>query len=108
MRSQPKIMRQEASLAKERLVQGIALAVLLLMGAFVIAGPSGIIAWTENQHLLEERRVKLAELRLDRDRLKNRVNLLDQRRVDPDLAGELLRSNLNVARPDEMVMLIGK
>ncbi|WP_369818260.1 hypothetical protein [Novosphingobium sp. ST904] len=65
MRSQPKIMRQEASLAKERLVQGIALAVLLLMGAFVIAGPSGIIAWTENQHLLEERRVKLAELRLD-------------------------------------------
>ncbi|MPS69352.1 MAG: septum formation initiator [Novosphingobium sp.] len=101
-------MRQEASLAKERLVQGIALAVLLLMGAFVIAGPSGIIAWTENQHLLEERRVKLAELRLDRDRLKNRVNLLDQRRVDPDLAGELLRSNLNVARPDEMVMLIGK
>ncbi|MGH6746850.1 MULTISPECIES: FtsB family cell division protein [unclassified Novosphingobium] len=108
MRSSSPIMRQDASLAKERLVQGIALALLLLMGAFVIAGPSGLIAWTENQHLLEERNAKLADLRLTRDHLKNRVGLLDQNHVDPDLAGELLRSNLNVARPDEMVMLINK
>ncbi|MFK4871176.1 septum formation initiator family protein [Novosphingobium sp. ZW T3_23] len=108
MRANSSVMRQDASLAKERLVQGIALALLLLMGTFVIAGPSGLIAWTENQHMLEERREKLAELRLTRDHLKNRVGLLDQNHVDPDLAGELLRSNLNVARPDEMVMLLDK
>ncbi|PZQ54964.1 MULTISPECIES: septum formation initiator family protein [Novosphingobium] len=108
MRSNSPVMRQDASLAKERLVQGIALALLLLMGAFVIAGPSGLIAWTENQHQLEERRTKLAELRVTRDHLKNRVGLLDQNHVDPDLAGELLRSNLNVVRPDEMVMMLDK
>ncbi|WP_395333154.1 septum formation initiator [Novosphingobium sp. BL-8H] len=79
---------------------------LLLMGGFVIAGPSGILAWGENQRLLEQRREKLVDLESQRDRLKNRVALLDANKVDPDLAGELLRSNLNVARPDEMVMLI--
>lgn len=91
---------------KERLVQGMVLAVLLLMGLFVIAGPSGLIAWGENQHMLEQRRAKLAELQVQRDHLRNRVNLLDPRKADPDLAGELLRSNLNVARSDEMVMLL--
>jgi len=99
-------MRQEPNIAKERLVHGFALALLLLMGGFAVAGPSGLLAWGENQRLLEQRRVKLADLKEERKRLKNRVNLLSPNAVDPDLAGELLRSNLNVARPDEMVMLV--
>lgn len=99
-------MRQEPGIAKERLVQGLALAVLLLMAVYVVAGPSGLLAWGENQHMLEQRRAKLADLKHERDRLKNRVNLLDPSKADPDLAGELLRSNLNVARSDEMVMLL--
>jgi len=32
--------------------------------------------------------------------------LLDPRHADPDLTGELLRSNLNVIHPDEMVLLL--
>lgn len=99
-------MRHEPSIAKERLFRGLSLAVLVLMGVFVVAGPSGLIAWGENQRMLEQRQAKLAELRLERDRLKNRVQLLNPKKADPDLAGELLRSNLNVARPDEMVMLL--
>ncbi|MCT2399566.1 septum formation initiator [Novosphingobium sp. HK4-1] len=99
-------MRQEPGIAKERLVQGMALAVLLLMALYVVAGPSGLIAWGENQHLLEQRRAKLVELQGERNHLRNRVELLDPRKADPDLAGELLRSNLNVARSDEMVMLL--
>lgn len=88
------------------MVQVLALCVLLLMLLWVIAGPSGLLAWGENQRLLEQRREKLSELKLEREQLKNRVALLDPSRADPDLAGELLRSNLNVARPDEMVMLL--
>ncbi|HKR91621.1 septum formation initiator [Novosphingobium sp.] len=99
-------MRAEPNIAKERLFQGMALAVLLLMGLYAIAGPSGLIAWGENQRLLEQRRAKLVDLGVERDRLRNRVELLDPRKADPDLAGELLRSNLNVARSDEMVMLL--
>jgi cell division protein FtsB len=99
-------MRQDTGIVKERLVQGLALAVLLLMGLYAVAGPSGLIAWGENQHLLEQRRAKLAEMKSERGRWQNRVKLLDPKNADPDLAGELLRSNLNVARSDEMVMLL--
>lgn len=97
-------VRQDTNLARERLVQGLALALLLLMGLWCVAGPSGILAWGENQRLLEQRHHQLAELKVERDQLKNRVTLLDPRKMDPDLAGELVRSHLNVARPDEMVM----
>lgn len=79
---------------------------LLLLGGFALAGPSGVLAWSENQRLLIERGVEITQLAKERDELRNRVGLLDPRHVDPDLAGELLRSNLNVAHSDEMVMLI--
>jgi cell division protein FtsB len=98
--------RVEPKLARESLVQGIALACLLVLGGFSLAGPSGILAWAENQRLLEQRRAELKQLTQQRDELRNRVALLDPRHVDPDLAGELLRSNLNVAHSDEMVMLL--
>ena len=100
--------RHETRLANERAVQGLALIVLLLMGGFVIAGPSGFIAWSENERLLARHEQQVRQLASERERLRNRVRLLDPRHADPDLAGELLRSNLNVAHPDEMVMLLPK
>ena len=98
--------RREPRLARESLTQGVALVCLLVMGGFALAGPSGLIAWSENQRLLEERRTEIARLTGERNQLKNRVALLDPRHADADLAGELLRQNLNVAHPDEMVMLL--
>ena len=52
----------------------------------------------------EHREAELAELRAERDRIANRVDLLDPDNADPDLVGELLRNNLNVAHPDEIVV----
>ena len=91
-------------LAREDVMQGIALCSLMIMGALVIAGPSGLLAWGENRHLLAERQAQIRALTVTRDRLQNRVNLLDPHHADPDLAGELLRSNLNVVHPDELVL----
>lgn len=84
----------------------MALAFLLFLGAMVLFGPSGMLAWSENSQLLAQRHKELAQLRLERDELRNRVALLDPRNVDPDMAGELLRKDLNVVHPDEMVMLL--
>lgn len=98
--------RAEPKIARESLVQGIALVCLLVLAGFSLAGPSGVLAWAENQRLLGERRTELAQLTKERDELRNRVNLMSPQHMDPDLAGELLRSNLNVAHPDEMVMLL--
>lgn len=98
--------RAEPKLAKEGLTQALALACLLVMGAWVLFGPSGLLAWSENSHLLVERNKELAQLVVERDALKNRVALLDPRHADPDLTGQLLRANLNVVHPDEVVLTI--
>jgi len=86
--------------------QTFALVALLVLAGVAIAGPSGVLAWSENSRLLKERKVELAQLAARRDELRNRVDLLDPRHADPDLVGELLRKNLNVAHPDEYVIEI--
>ncbi|BEV00009.1 FtsB family cell division protein [Novosphingobium olei] len=96
--------RSHLRLPRESLTQTLALVALLLLGAVGIAGPSGLLAWGENAKLLDQRQKELTKLTLERDRLKNRLSLLDPRHADPDLVGELLRSDLNVAHPDELVI----
>ena len=84
--------------------QSLALIALLMLGAVALVGPSGVLAWSENARLLDQREKELADLTIERDRIKNRVDLLDPRHADPDLVGELLRSDLNMAHPDELVI----
>jgi len=91
-------------LPREGMSQAIGLAALVIAGVIGLAGPSGLLAWSENTRLLDERRAEVARLSAERDRLRNRVDLLDPRHADPDLVGELLRGNLNVAHPDEIVV----
>ena len=101
-----KRIRPEPRLARESVTQLRALGCLLIMGGIVLAGPSGLLAWSENLRVLEQREKEVQQLTAQRDELRNRVALLDPRHADPDLAGEWLRSNLNVVHPDEMVMLL--
>ncbi len=54
--------------------------------------------------MLNHRQDQLADLKAERERIANRVELLDPGHADPDLVGELLRGNLNVAHPDEVVI----
>ena len=98
--------RPEPRLKREKLSQIAALGALLAMGAWAVAGPSGLLAWSENLRMLDQRNKEVVQLTAERDEMQNRVNLLDPRHADPDLAGELLRSNLNVVHPDEMVMML--
>ncbi len=97
---------RDPRLKKESMVQAIALCCLLALSGMAIVGPSGVLAWGENRRLLDAHRQEIAQLKEQRDRLGNRVRLLDPHHVDPDLAGELLRSKLNVVHPDEVVLLV--
>jgi cell division protein FtsB len=96
--------RTHLKLPRESVTQSFALIALLLLGAVALAGPSGVLAWTENARLLDQRQAEVAKLEAERDRLRNRVNLLDPHHADPDLVGELLRADLNVVHPDELVI----
>ena len=91
---------------KERLTQGVALAVLLVLGAMATVGPSGLLAWGDNLRLLDQRRAQIAALSHQRDELRMQVNALNPNRADPDYVGELIRKDLNVVHPDEVVILL--
>ena len=88
------------------MTQGVVLACLLLMGGVGLAGPSGLLAWGENSRLLEHRRAQITALEAEQRELRNRVAMLDRDHADPDLVGELLRRNLNVVHPDEVVISV--
>ena len=83
---------------------GLALVALLGIASYALLGPTGIIAWTDYRAALSERKIELAHLQKERDALRNRQVLLDRDNVDPDLAGELMRKELNVVAPDEVVV----
>jgi cell division protein FtsB len=89
---------------KSAMVTGAALVALLLIAAYALLGPTGVIAWTDYRQALNERTQELAKLEKERDALRNRQKLLDRNNVDPDLAGELMRKELNVVAPDEVVV----
>ena len=91
---------------KEQLRQGLALAALLLIAGFAVAGPTGLLAWNESEELLEQRKAQIAETQAKRDMLKNKVDRLHPDGADPDLVGELLRENMNVVHPDEIVITL--
>lgn len=98
--------RSEPQIANEQKTRKLAVGALVLMAVLATVGPSGVLAWSKNRAMLEQRQQELTQVSAERDDLRNRVALLDPRHTDPDLTGELLRSNLNVVHPDEVVMLI--
>jgi cell division protein FtsB len=99
-----------AQIAKLRLLLSsafgptIAIALLALLVGYVVLGGSGILAWGETTRQLHDRRAELKIVEQERARLVNRVNLLDPRHVDPDMSDELIRRELNVGHPDEVIV----
>lgn len=83
-----------------------ALAALLVLAAIGVAGPTGLLAWGENRAALAQRKAEVERLSARRDALKNRVELLDPRAADSDLAGELVRERLGVMHEDEVVVTL--
>lgn len=98
--------RGESRIVNNGVRQVSPLVALLFLLVIALAGPSGVLAWSDFNRTLSEQQVQLAQLRSERDEMKNRVALLNPRHVDPDIAGELLRKDLNVVHPDEMVILL--
>lgn len=99
-----------AQLAKLKLLFSSALGptlALLLLAAllgYALLGSNGILAWGDYSSQLRDSRAELRVVQAERARLSNRVNLLNPRGVDPDMVDELVRRELNVGHPDEVVV----
>jgi cell division protein FtsB len=92
--------------AQDAMVPLAALCVLLVMLAWAIVGPSGLLAWGESSRMLQQRREQLVRVMHERDVMRNRVNLLAQDHVNPDMASELLRKKLNVTHRDDVILMV--
>jgi cell division protein FtsB len=69
-----------------------------------VSGPTGYTAWrgyTAQRARLEQAVRTSEEQKVS---LQQRLTLLDPRGVDPDLADELVRRNLDMVRPDEVIV----
>jgi cell division protein FtsB len=83
-----------------------ALAILIIANflGYAIMGANGILSWGDYRRQKAERLVQLAQLNTEKARLAHRAALLDPQRADPDLIDEMVKSQLGVVRPDEVVI----
>jgi cell division protein FtsB len=91
-------------LIKRSAMPALALIVVGTFAGHAIAGPNGILAWGGYHRALIERRAELAQIETQRAELKHRSDLLDPKRADPDMADELVRKDLGLVRPDEVIV----
>ncbi|HET8750596.1 MAG TPA: septum formation initiator family protein [Sphingomicrobium sp.] len=80
---------------------------LIVVGTFAghaIAGPNGILAWGGYHRALKERQAELDQLQQEKAQLQHRSQLLNPEKADPDMADELVRKDLGLVRPDEVIV----
>jgi cell division protein FtsB len=80
---------------------------LIIVGTFAghaVAGQNGVLAWGGYHRALKERQAELAQLEKERAELRHRSQLLDPNKADPDMADELVRKDLGLVRPDEVIV----
>ena len=82
----------------------LALLVVGNFAGYAVAGPNGLLAWGGYHRDLNERQIELASLQTEKARLQHRSKLLDPQRADPDMADELVRRDLGLVRPDEVIV----
>lgn len=83
-------------------------AVCLTVGGYfafhATNGPTGYLAWREYKAQRTKLEVAVRDAREQQTALQQRLVLLDPRHVDPDLADELVRRNLDLLKPDEVIV----
>ena len=96
--------RRRTGLIRRAAAPALALIVVGTFAGHAIAGPNGLFAWGGYHRSLEERKAELAKLEAERAALRHRSALLDPRKADPDIADELVRRDLGLVRPDEVII----
>jgi cell division protein FtsB len=92
---------------RARHVAGPALVAALIgyFGFHAVQGEHGLIAWWRIAQQIERTQAALDETRGEREALERRVTLLRPESLDPDMLEERARIMLNLAHPDEVIIL---
>jgi cell division protein FtsB len=82
------------------------LVIAYFLGAAIV-GENGVLAWGDYRRVKAQESAQLVQLEAERARLAHRSQLLDPAHADPDLVDELVRHDLGLVRPDELVIPAG-
>ena len=96
--------RSPLALIKRVALPAVGLLIVANFLGYAVMGTNGALAWGDYRRAKQERSVELARLEAERARLQHRARLLDPQRADPDLADELVRRDLGLVRPDEIII----
>jgi cell division protein FtsB len=98
--------RNTIAMIKRAALPAVAFLIIANFLGYAVVGSNGILSLGDYRRMKAERAVELAQLEEQKTKLARRSDLLDPRRADPDLADELVRSELGVIRPDEVIINI--
>lgn len=93
-----------AAILKRAAWPAAALLVMAFFGGYAVLGANGLLAFGDYKRQVAKRERYYAALDQKREMLRNRVALLDPRHANPDMVDELVRRELNVAHPDEVIV----
>ncbi len=82
----------------------MAFTVIGIFAAYALFGANGVLAWGDYSQRLQTRKGELATLKTEKDRLANRVALLNPAKANPDMVDELVRRELGLAQSDEVII----
>lgn len=99
-------VRSPLALMRRAALPALGVLVIANFLGYAVLGENGVMSWGDYRRIKAERAVQLAQLQAERERLAHRSRLLDPRNADPDLAEELVRGQLGLVRPDEVVIPI--
>lgn len=93
-----------ADLMRRAAVPAVSVMIIGYFAFHAIAGNTGMVAWQgyKAERVTLERQAQA--VKAQRVALERQTALLDPRHVDPDLADELVRRNLGVVGPDEVIV----
>ncbi len=100
------VTRNSFDLIKRAALPALAVLIIVNFLGYAIIGSNGLLSLGDYRQLKAERGIELAALNEERARLSHRAKLLDPRSADPDLADEMVRSELGLVRPDEVIIQI--
>ena len=98
--------RNTIATIKRAALPAVAFLIIANFLGYAVIGSNGILSLGDYRRLKTDKSVELARLEEQKERLAHRADLLDPRRADPDLADEMVRSELGLVRPDEVIIEI--
>ena len=104
MKKQVKKPSNSRAVLRRAALPAAALAFIAMVGTYAVLGANGLLAYGDYQRQVAKKERDYAAIEARREMLKNRVALLDPRHANPDMVDELVRKELNVAHPDEVIV----